>query len=99
MGTIRLKGVDGRFPPIVPLFVVGFLAMVALRSLGWVPQAGLEIAAVVQDILLATALFGLGSAVRVRTLIHTGGRAVLVALGSWLLIASLGLGAAWIMIR
>lgn len=92
-------GIDGRFPPIVPLFVVGFLAMVALRSLGWVPQTGLEIAAAVQDILLATALFGLGSAVRVRTLIHTGGRAVLVALGSWLLIASLGLGAAWIMIR
>jgi uncharacterized integral membrane protein (TIGR00698 family) len=92
-------GLDGRFPPIVPLFVVGFLAMVAVRSLGWAPQAGLEIAAAVQDILLATALFGLGSAVRVRTLIHTGGRAVLVALGSWLLIASLGLGAAWIMIR
>ncbi len=98
-GDDPAESVDGRFPPIVPLFVVGFLAMVALRSLGWVPQAGLEFAAVVQDILLATALFGLGSAVRVRTLIHTGGRAVLVALGSWLLIASLGLGAAWIMIR
>ncbi|UKA51831.1 putative sulfate exporter family transporter [Arthrobacter sp. FW305-123] len=95
----ELEDSDGRFPPIVPLFVVGFLAMVALRSLDWVPGTGLEIAAAVQDILLATALFGLGSAVRVRTLIHTGGRAVLVALGSWLLIASLGLGAAWIMIR
>ncbi|MEV4950989.1 YeiH family protein [Paenarthrobacter nitroguajacolicus] len=93
------NGVDGRFPPIVPLFVIGFLSMVAVRSLGWAPAAGLEIAAAVQDILLATALFGLGSAVRVRTLIHTGGRAILVALGSWLLIASLGLGAAWIMIR
>ncbi len=98
-GDDPADGVDGRFPPIVPLFVVGFLAMVALRSLGWVPQVGLEFAAVVQDILLATALFGLGSAVRVRTLIHTGGRAVLVALGSWLLIATLGLVAAWIMIR
>ncbi|MFK0038388.1 YeiH family protein [Paenarthrobacter sp. NPDC090517] len=93
------NGVDGRFPPIVPLFVIGFLSMVVVRSLGWAPAAGLEIAATLQDILLATALFGLGSAVRVRTLIHTGGRAILVALGSWLLIASLGLGAAWIMIR
>lgn len=61
------NGVDGRFPPIVPLFVIGFLSMVAVRSLGWAPVAGLEIAAAVQDILLATALFGLGSAVRVRT--------------------------------
>ncbi|MFW0774855.1 YeiH family protein [Paenarthrobacter nitroguajacolicus] len=92
-------GADARFPPVVPLFVVGFLSMVAVRSLGWVPPTGLEIAVAVQDILLATALFGLGSAVRVRTLIHTGGRAMLVALGSWLLIALLGLGAALIMIR
>lgn len=92
-------GMESRFPPIVPLFVVGFLALVAVRSLGWAPSVALEIAAAVQDILLATALFGLGSAVRIRTLIHTGGRAVLVALGSWLLIASLGLGAALIMIR
>jgi len=73
--------------------------MVAVRSMGWAPPAGLEVAALVQDILLASALFGLGSAVRVRTLIHTGGRAVVVALGSWLIIASLGLVAAWIMIR
>ncbi|MGR0159850.1 YeiH family protein [Paenarthrobacter nitroguajacolicus] len=93
------SGVDGRFPPIVPLFVVGFLAMVVFRSLGWAPPVGLEIAAAVQDFLLASALFGLGSAVQVRTLIHTGRCAILVALGSWLLIALLGLGAAWIMIR
>ena len=90
---------DGRFPPIVPLFVLGFIAMVGVRTLGWAPPAALEAAAGVQDILLATALFGLGSAVRVRTLVHTGGRAVAVALGSWLLIATLGLGAVWIMIR
>ena len=57
--------------------------MVALRPLGWLPPAGLELAAAVQDILLGTALFGLGSAVRVRTLLHTGegaaGRAGVVA--------------------
>ncbi len=47
----------------------------------------------------SSALFGLGSAVRIRTLLHTGVRAVLVALGSWLLIALLGLGAAGLMIR
>jgi uncharacterized integral membrane protein (TIGR00698 family) len=98
-GAGQDDGTDGKFPPIVPLFVLGFLAMVAVRSGGWAPPAVLEGAALVQDILLASALFGLGSAVRVRTLIHTGGRAVMVALGSWLLIASLGLVAAWIMIR
>ena len=98
-GAAGTAGTAGKVPPVLPLFVVGFLALVAVRSLGWAPPVALEIAAAVQDILLATALFGLGSAVRIRTLIHTGGRAVLVALGSWLLIASLGLGAALIMIR
>ncbi|MEV7604304.1 putative sulfate exporter family transporter [Paenarthrobacter sp. NPDC089322] len=90
---------DGKFPPIIPLFVLGFIAMVGIRTMGWAGPAVLEAAAALQDILLATALFGLGSAVRVRTLIHTGGRAMIVALGSWLLIATLGLCAAWIMIR
>ncbi|MEV7662417.1 putative sulfate exporter family transporter [Paenarthrobacter sp. NPDC089316] len=99
IGAANAGEVDSKFPPIVPLFVVGFIVMVALRSLGWAPAEFLEAAAVAQDILLASALFGLGSAVRVRTLIHTGGRAALAALGSWLIIASLGLGAAWIMIR
>ncbi|MET4538925.1 putative integral membrane protein (TIGR00698 family) [Arthrobacter bambusae] len=98
-GVAGTVGTAGKVPPVVPLFVVGFLALVAVRSLGWAPPVALEIAAAVQDILLAAALFGLGSAVRIRALIHTGGRAVLVALGSWLLIASLGLGAALIMIR
>ena len=43
-----------------------------------------------QDILLGAALFGLGSAVRIRTLLHTGARALLAALAAWLLIAVLG---------
>lgn len=89
----------GKFPPIVPLFVLGFIAMVAVRSVGWLGPGVLDAAGGLQDILLASALFGLGSAVRVRTLLHTGGRAALVALGSWFLIAILGLGAVFLMIR
>ncbi|MFP3579176.1 putative sulfate exporter family transporter [Arthrobacter sp. fls2-241-R2A-200] len=97
--ALRDSDDDGKFPPVVPLFVVGFILLVVVRSLGWAPQPVLDAAASLQDILLAMALFGLGSAVRVRMLIRTGGRAVVVALGSWLLIAGLGLAAAWIMIR
>jgi uncharacterized membrane protein YadS len=47
----------------------------------------------VQTALLAMALFALGAAIRVRTLITTGWRALVVGLGSWLLIAVLALGA------
>lgn len=86
-------------PPIVPLFVLGFVAFAALRSTGWLSPAALDAAAVLQDIALGMALFGLGSAVRVGRLLHTGTRALLAALASWLLIAALGLGAAFLMIR
>jgi len=95
-----LQGHPGsRLPPVVPLFVLGFVAMVALRSTGWLPAGILEAGAVLQDILLGAALFGLGSAVRIRTLLHTGARALLAALASWLLIALLGLGAALLITR
>jgi uncharacterized integral membrane protein (TIGR00698 family) len=87
----------GALPPVVPLFVVGFVAMVALRSTGWLAQGWLDAGAGLQDILLGAALFGLGSAVRIRTLLHTGPRALLAALVAWLLIALLGLGAALLM--
>jgi uncharacterized integral membrane protein (TIGR00698 family) len=86
-------------PPVVPLFVVGFVVMVALRSTGWLTAGWLDAAAGLQDILLGAALFGLGSAVRIRTLLHTGLRALLAALVAWLLIAVLGLGAALLMIQ
>lgn len=84
----------GRRPPLIPLFVLGFMAMVALRSTGWLGAGWLEAGALLQDLLLGAALFGLGSAVRIRTLLQTGARALLAALASWLLIAVLGLGAA-----
>lgn len=86
-----------KFPPIVPLFVVGFLAMMALRTVGWAPPVVLETGGLLQEIALGAALFGLGSAVRVRELLHTGGRSLAVALCAWALIAALGLGAVWLM--
>lgn len=90
----RIGPQDAKLPPVIPLFVLGFMAMVALRSVGWISDGWLEAGAIIQDVLLGAALFGLGSAVRIRTLLHTGGRALLAALAAWLLIALLGLAAA-----
>jgi uncharacterized integral membrane protein (TIGR00698 family) len=86
-------------PPVVPLFVIGFVAMVGLRSTGWLAEGWLEAAAGLQDILLGAALFGLGSAVRIHTLLRTGLRAVTAALAAWLLIGVLGLAAALLMVQ
>jgi uncharacterized integral membrane protein (TIGR00698 family) len=80
-------------PPIMPLFVAGFLAAVVIRTLVDLPEPVLASADLVQTALLAMALFGLGTAVRLRELVKTGWRALIVGLLSWLLIAVLALGA------
>ncbi|MEV0612995.1 putative sulfate exporter family transporter [Nonomuraea sp. NPDC050404] len=64
-------------PPIVPLFVVVFLAMVAVRGTGLVPVAVTEAAPGVTNVLMAAALFGLGTGIDVRKLLR-GGRAALL---------------------
>ncbi|GAA1255033.1 putative sulfate exporter family transporter [Arthrobacter pascens] len=94
-----LPAIPEALPPVVPLFVVGFVVMVALRSTGWLTDGWLDAAAGLQDILLGAALFGLGSAVRIHTLLRTGLRAVSAALAAWLLIGVLGLAAALLMIQ
>lgn len=80
-------------PPIVPLFVAGFIAAVLIRSFVPVPDAVLDAADTLQTVLLAMALFGLGSAVRLGALVKTGGRALGVGLLSWVMIAALAYGA------
>ncbi|WP_432572349.1 YeiH family protein [Kineococcus sp. SYSU DK005] len=78
---------SGRRPAPVPLFVAGFLAAIALSSTGLLPGAVLTAAHRVQEVLLVAALVGLGTGVHLRTLRRTGGRAVLLGLGSWVLVA------------
>jgi len=89
--------VPTKYPPIVPLFVLGFLAMIALRTTGWLPEAAIETGSFFQDIALGAALFGLGSSVRIRELFRTGARATVMALCAWALIATLAFGAVHLM--
>lgn len=83
----------GKQPPIVPLFVAGFICAVLVRTFVPLPEAVTDTADIIQTALLAMALFGLGTAVRLGQLVQTGWRALLVALLSWTLIAALGWGA------
>jgi uncharacterized integral membrane protein (TIGR00698 family) len=73
--------------PIVPLFVVGFLAMVALRSTGLLPSTAIDAAQHAQEVLLAAALFGLGRGVDLPTLTRTGGRVAALGLCAWVVVA------------
>lgn len=92
VGSATNTGTTKR-PPILPLFVVGFLSMVLLRTLVDVPANVLEATDLLQTALLAMALFGLGTAVRLRELVRTGWRALIVGVLSWGVIAVLALGA------
>ncbi|MFJ2769750.1 YeiH family protein [Streptomyces sp. NPDC087300] len=76
-------------PPLVPLFVAGFLAMVALRTTGLLPDGAIDAAQTAQELLLAAALFGLGSAVDLPSLTRTGGRVAALGLCSWGVIAGI----------
>ncbi|WP_343884336.1 YeiH family protein [Actinoallomurus spadix] len=81
------RGAGRHRPTLLPLFVLGFLATMALRSAVAVPSGALAAASTVRDVLFAAALFGLGAAVRLPELARTGHRALLLGLTSWVLIA------------
>ncbi|MEV0811272.1 putative sulfate exporter family transporter [Micromonospora sp. NPDC050200] len=63
-------------PPILPWFVTGFLAMVALRSTNWLPGGVLTTSSTAAGLLLASAMFALGAAVDVRAVARGGWRAL-----------------------
>lgn len=82
---------SGKRPPLVPLFVLGFIAMVAVRSTGLLPEPVLDGADVVSTLLLAGALFGLGTSVHLASLVRTGGRSLVLGLVSTLVAAAVSL--------
>lgn len=79
-------------PPLVPLFVLGFLAASVLRTTGLVPRPVLDAGALTQTLLLAAAMFALGCNVRVATLREVGARPVVLAGVTTAAVALVGLG-------
>jgi uncharacterized integral membrane protein (TIGR00698 family) len=69
-------------PPLLPLFVLGFIAMMLVATTGLVPGAVLDVAKVIQQFLLAAAMFALGLGVSIRSLIHLGARPILLGLAA-----------------
>ena len=94
--ALRGRDRDGARPPIVPLFVLGFVGAVILRTFLPIPAEVLSGIATAQHVLLGLALFALGAAIRLGPLVRTGGRALAVAGLSWFAIAALSLAAVWV---
>ena len=80
-------------PPLVPMFIAGFIATVLIRTFVPLSAEIISAADTAQTVVLGMALFGLGSAVHLRSLVATGWRALVVGLVGWGLIAVLAYGA------
>jgi len=74
--------------PLLPSFVVGFLVLMAVRTTGVVPSAAAAYVQTVEQWLLAAALVGLGSGVRLARFRSLGLRPVGLGAIAWALVAS-----------
>jgi uncharacterized integral membrane protein (TIGR00698 family) len=77
--------------PLVPLFVLGFLACVALRSTGLLPEAVIGQITHLQVAALGAALFGMGCSVKIASLVRRSGALMVVATLGTLFITSVTL--------
>lgn len=78
-------------PPIVPLFIVGFLAMVLLRSTIDLPDTLVQAGGLAQTALLSAAMFALGCGVKIRSLMGVGVRPFILAAASTVLVSGIAL--------
>ncbi|MCI6556446.1 YeiH family protein [Schaalia hyovaginalis] len=82
----------GTLPPIMPAFVGGFILMVLIRWLGVVPASALAPLKILQTALLASAMFALGTGVRLRDFAKVGPRPFVLAAASTLVVGLTALG-------
>jgi uncharacterized integral membrane protein (TIGR00698 family) len=87
---------EGRAPtrPSIPWFVLGFLALVAVNSMGIIPLRAGHVANGISTVLIAGAVTATGVRSPIRILLQSGPRPLIVILGSTLLAAILAWSAA-----
>ena len=78
-------------PPLLPLFVVGFLAAIAVRSTGWLSAGALDQIATVEKLVLTVALVGLGAGVNVARMRRLSARPLALGGAAWVLVAGASL--------
>ncbi len=90
----RTGSAAGPRPAPVPGFVLGFIACVAIASIGLLPGAAITGAGFVQTAALTAAMFALGTGVRPAALRGIGIRPVLLAAASTLVVGGVALAGA-----
>ena len=86
-------------PPLhklVPWFIIGFIVLAALRSLGLVPVQALDPIAFVANVLTVLSMAALGLGVDVRSVAKAGPRVTAAVTASLVLLAVVGYGLIWL---
>ncbi|MGY2053248.1 YeiH family protein [Methylobacterium sp. JK268] len=92
--TPRRSGGLG-FAKAVPWFILGFLALAALRSLGLVPDAAARPLTRTAGYLTVVSMAALGLGVDLRVLARVGGRVTLAVTGSLAVLLAISLALIW----
>ncbi|MEM9606869.1 MAG: putative sulfate exporter family transporter [Actinomycetota bacterium] len=82
---------EGSRPPLLPLFVAGFLAAIAVRTADVLSADALSFAKDVEGILLAAAMVGLGTGVRLDRMRKLGSKPLVLGVMSWVVVAGVSL--------
>lgn len=80
-------GPEASHPPLLPLFVIGFLGAIVVRSTGVLDERTLGWAGDLEKLLLTVALVGLGFGVRIAKMRRLGGRPLGLGMVAWVLVA------------
>ncbi|AKK10422.1 YeiH family protein [Corynebacterium uterequi] len=85
-------------PALMPGFVAGFIGMVVIASIdryvGVLPEVAYSVAKFAQSVLLAMAMFALGCGVNLKELRTIGGKPIILAATSTLIVTLIGLAGA-----
>ncbi len=90
----RARATDGASanrPPLLPTFVIGFLAAMLLRTTGLLPEGLISSARTIEGLVLSAALVGLGSGVRFARLRTLGPKPLVLGLTAWAVVACVSL--------
>ncbi|WP_064710274.1 YeiH family protein [Rhizobium bangladeshense] len=82
----------GRHHSLVPWFIVGFLGLMAIRSLGLISEELIAPIATISTALTVTAMAALGLSVNIRSVAHAGGRVICAATLSLLTLGMISYG-------
>ena len=93
--AISRRRVDSstRRQPLLPLFVIGFLVLVAMQSAGLLSAQVTELIRRVELAAFTIALVGVGGSVDIRRLRSLGGRPLRLGLLAWVLVSAVALAA------